>query len=64
MPVPSGPVDVPAGVVCDFPMHSEPIVDEVRTRVLATYSDGSPKRQAFVGDLVVRVTNTATPSRP
>lgn len=60
VPVPSGPVDVPAGVVCDFPMHSEPIVDEVRTWVLATYSDGSPKRQAFVGDLVVRVTNTAT----
>ena len=60
VPAPSGPVDVPAGVVCDFPMHSEPIVDEVRTRVLATYPDGSPKRQAFVGDLVVRVTNTAT----
>ncbi|WP_218577648.1 hypothetical protein [Phytohabitans rumicis] len=60
VPAPSAPVDVPAGVLCDFPMHSEPLVDEVRTRVLATHPDGSPKRQAFVGDLVVRVTNTAT----
>lgn len=60
VPVPSAPVDMPAGARCDFPVHMEPIVDEVRTRVLATYPDGSTKRQAFVGDLVVRVTNTVT----
>jgi hypothetical protein len=51
---------MPAGARCDFPVHSEPVVDEVRTRVLATYPDGSTKREAYVGDLVVRITNTAT----
>jgi len=35
-------------------------VDEVRTRVLATYPDGATKREAYVGDLVSRITNTAT----
>jgi hypothetical protein len=60
VPAPSVPVDIPAGVRCDFPLHGEPVVDEVRTRVLATYPDGSTKRQAFVGDLVIRLTNTDT----
>jgi hypothetical protein len=60
VPAPTGPFDLPAGARCDFQVHSEPIVDEVRTRVLATYPDGSTKREAYVGDLVVRLTNTAT----
>jgi hypothetical protein len=60
VPVPSAPFDFAAGVRCDFPVHGEPIVDEVRTRVLATYPDGSTKRQAFVGDLIGRFTNTDT----
>jgi hypothetical protein len=60
VPAPSAPFDLPAGARCDFAVHSEPIVDEVRTRVLATYPDGSIKREAYVGDLVVRITNTET----
>lgn len=60
MPAPSAPYDMPAGARCDFAVHVEPIVDEVRTRVLATFPDGTTKREAYVGDLVMRVTNTAT----
>jgi hypothetical protein len=60
VPAPSTPWDVPAGARCDFPVHAEPVVDEVRTRVLARYPDGSTKREAYVGDLVLAVTNTGT----
>ncbi|MDQ7904358.1 hypothetical protein RB614_07460 [Phytohabitans sp. ZYX-F-186] len=58
VPAPSAPWDVPAGARCDFPVHAEPVVDEVKTRVLARYPDGSTKREAYVGDLVLAVTNT------
>lgn len=59
-PAPSAPWDVTAGVRCDFPVHGEPVVDEVVQRVLDTHPDGSAKRVAYKGDLVVRVTNTGT----
>ncbi|MEE1737695.1 hypothetical protein [Streptomyces sp. BE147] len=59
-PSPSAPWDVSAGVRCDFPVHGEPVVDEVVRRVLDTYPDGSVKRVAYKGDLVVRVTNTVS----
>ncbi|CAL9373023.1 hypothetical protein [Streptomyces sp. enrichment culture] len=59
-PAPSAPWDVAAGARCDFPVHGEPVVDEVVQRVLSTHPDGSPKRVAYQGDLVVRVTNTDT----
>jgi hypothetical protein len=60
VPAPSAPYDQPAGARCDFPIHSEPIVDHVRTKVLATYPDGTTKREAYVGPLEVRITNTAS----
>jgi len=60
VPAPSAPWDMPAGARCDFPVHAEPVVDEVKTRVLARYADGSTKREAYVGDLVLAVTNTDT----
>ena len=60
MPAPSAPYDLAAGERCVFPVHSEPVVDEVRTRVLDTYPDGSTKHETYVGDLVSRITNTAT----
>lgn len=60
VPVPSAPWDVPAGARCDFPVHMEPIVDEVRTKVLATYPDGSTKREVYTGDLIMELSNTAT----
>ena len=59
-PAPSAPWDVAAGVRCDFPVHGEPVVDEVVRRVLSTYPDGSARRVAYKGDLVIRVTNTLT----
>ncbi|MET9678810.1 hypothetical protein [Streptomyces coeruleorubidus] len=59
-PAPSAPWDVGAGVRCDFPVHGEPVVDEVVRQVLSTYPDGSVRRVAYKGDLVVRVTNTET----
>ncbi|CAM5548255.1 hypothetical protein STAFG_8650 [Streptomyces afghaniensis 772] len=59
-PAPSAPWDVGAGARCDFPVHGDPVVDEVVRRVLSTYPDGSVRRVAYQGDLVVRVTNTET----
>ncbi|MGP4045016.1 hypothetical protein [Streptomyces sp. 2A115] len=59
-PAPSTPWDVPSGSRCDFPVHGEPIIDKVVRRVLDTNSDGSAKRVAYKGDLVVRITNTDT----
>ncbi|MGW1880918.1 hypothetical protein [Streptomyces sp. NPDC001970] len=59
-PAPSAPWNVPAGARCDFPVHGEPVVDEVVRRVLERRPDGSAKRVAYKGDLVVRVTNTDT----
>jgi hypothetical protein len=59
-PAPSAPWDVGAGLRCDFPVHGEPVIDEVMKHVLDTYPDGATKRVAYKGDLVVRVTNTET----
>ncbi|GHE64398.1 hypothetical protein [Streptomyces capitiformicae] len=59
-PAPSAPWDIDAGLRCDFPVHGEPVIDEVMQRVLDTYPDGTVKRVAYKGDLVVRVTNTDT----
>jgi hypothetical protein len=60
VPAPQGSFDLPAGARCDFPIHSEPIVDEVRKLVLDTYPDGAPKRELYTGDLIIEVTNTAS----
>ncbi|WP_431040520.1 hypothetical protein ACQUSR_00535 [Streptomyces sp. P1-3] len=59
-PAPSAPWTAAAGTRCAFPVHGEPVVDEVRRRVLETHPDGTAKRVAYKGDLVVRVTNTQT----
>ncbi|WIN00376.1 hypothetical protein ACTOB_004077 [Actinoplanes oblitus] len=59
-PAPTPPFRQEAGVNCDFPLSAEPVVDEVVTRVLQRYPDGSIRRDAYRGDLVVRVTNTET----
>lgn len=60
VPAPQASFDLPAGARCDFAVHSEPIVDEVRKLVLATYPDGSPKRELYEGDLINEITNTET----
>jgi hypothetical protein len=58
--VPQAAFDLPAGSRCDFAIHSKPVLDEVRKLVLATYPDGSPERELYMGDLVLEVTNTET----
>lgn len=60
VPAPSPPADRAAGVLCDFALHAEPIVDEVMTKTLSTYPDGTPHRGLYAGRLVVRVTNVET----
>jgi hypothetical protein len=60
VPAPSAPWAMPAGARCDFAITGVPIVDEVRKRVLATNPDGSPRSELWVGDLVIRITNTGT----
>jgi hypothetical protein len=57
---PSQPFDAPAGTLCPFALHGDVVKDEVITKVIATYPDGSPKAQLFVGDLVFRFTNVDT----
>ncbi|MEU2246511.1 hypothetical protein [Streptomyces sp. NPDC019224] len=59
-PAPTAAFDVPAGARCDAPIHSEPVVDEVVRKVLATRPDGTPSEVAYKGALVIRITNTLT----
>ncbi|MFF4779102.1 hypothetical protein ACFY05_40430 [Microtetraspora fusca] len=58
-PAPSAPWDVPAGARCAFPVHGEPAVDEVRSRVLKTFKDGTVRTQV-TGAFVLRLTNKET----
>ena len=60
VPLPSTPFDLAAGVYCDFPVHGDPIVDEVRVKTVAEYPDGSPRLQLATGALQFRMTNSAT----
>jgi hypothetical protein len=58
VPLPSSPFDLAAGDYCAFPVHGDPIVDEVRVKTVVRYPDGSPKRQLATGALMFRITNT------
>ncbi|MFE9655111.1 hypothetical protein [Micromonospora sp. NPDC006431] len=60
VPAPQQPFDQPAGARCDFPIHVEAVMDEVRKKVLAEFPDGSPRREMYQGALLTKVTNTAT----
>jgi hypothetical protein len=60
VPAPSAPYDQPAGARCDFPIHVQPIIDQVQMKVLATYPDGSSQSELYTGALILRVTNTNT----
>lgn len=57
VPAPSQPSDRAAGVLCDFAVHTAPIVDQVMKKTLSTNTDGSPRSELYVGRLIVRVTN-------
>jgi len=50
----------PAGTVCSFGVQADILRDEERYRQYATYPDGSPKVQWWVGALDVRYTNLST----
>ena len=50
----------PAGLLCEFPLASEPLIDEERVAVLDTFDDGSPRKELYMGDLRVRYTNLDT----
>ncbi|HKT03676.1 MAG TPA: hypothetical protein VJT31_29465 [Rugosimonospora sp.] len=63
VPVSYPPYDAPAGLLCDFPVHWDVVVNHVRTKVVATYPDGSPQRQLAVGALFLRVSNVDTGAR-
>lgn len=52
-----GPVTEAPGDVCSFMLHSEPVRQDVWFTTTATYPDGSPKTQLFVGPLYVRFTS-------
>ncbi|GAA1394244.1 hypothetical protein ACFQZ4_02775 [Catellatospora coxensis] len=60
VPAPQGGYEQPAGARCDFAVRSEPVLDEVRKLVLDSYPDGSPKRELYAGDLIVKFTNLET----
>jgi hypothetical protein len=60
VPLPSAPFDLAAGAYCAFGVHAEPTVDEVRTKTIEEYPDGSPKRQLATGALMFLMTNTET----
>jgi hypothetical protein len=60
VPEPIPPFDATAGVLCDFPVHYDVLVNHVRTKVLETYPDGTPKRQLAAGALFLDVSNTDT----
>ncbi|WP_203771531.1 hypothetical protein [Paractinoplanes deccanensis] len=58
VPAPTPPFSQAAGLTCDFAFRAEPVVDEVVTKVLRRYPDGSIHWDAYKGALVVRVTNS------
>jgi hypothetical protein len=60
VPEPIPPFDAAAGVLCDFPVHWDVVENQVRTKIVQTYPDGSPKRQLATGALLLNVSNAAT----
>lgn len=54
------PFTSPAGQLCDFTLHADPVADEEMVATVARFPDGSPKVEAYKGKLVVRYTNVET----
>lgn len=54
---PSQSFTVPAGALCPFTLQADVVADQVMTKVVSTFADGSPRAQLFVGELVYRFTN-------
>jgi hypothetical protein len=51
---------VPAGALCSFTLQADTVEDQVITKVLATWPDGSPRDQVYVGAYYARFTNVET----
>lgn len=49
-----------AGDLCAFGFSSTVLFDQVYVRTTRTFADGTPRRQEYVGPLVVRLTNLTT----
>lgn len=49
-----------AGELCPFALESRVAFDREFVRTTSTYANGDPKRQEYVGPLVVKVTNADT----
>ena len=54
-----GPISVPAGAVCSFPVTAEPVNEDLRIRYHFDEA-GNPDGYQVVGTLIARITNTAT----
>jgi hypothetical protein len=48
---------VPAGQLCPFTLKADPVKDEVITKILDTWPDGSPRDQVYKGAFIGRFTN-------
>jgi hypothetical protein len=59
-PLETGPFVAPAGTRCEFTLSGEVLSDKERIRTLETNSDGSPRVQEIVGELIIRYTNVET----
>jgi hypothetical protein len=56
-PVPAGTNTIPAGGICRFAVQIEAIKNEVLSKTVSTYADGSPREILYKGDLIERITN-------
>jgi hypothetical protein len=60
VPVPSGSNTIPAGGICPFAVQIDTVKNEVLSKTVAKYPDGSPREILYKGDLVERITNLAS----
>jgi hypothetical protein len=59
-PLTTSGFELPAGTRCDFTLRGEVLEGKEQIRTLETYTDGSPRVQEIVGQLVIRYTNVDT----
>lgn len=59
-PAPQGSFTLPAGALCSFELQADDLEDQVVTRIVRSWPDGSPRTQLYAGALRYRFTNTAS----
>ena len=55
--------EAPAGKYCDFPLGHEVVSQDIRSRVLARYPDGTKKLEEYAGPLMSEFVNRDTGRR-